>query len=101
MSLAEAPWTRVPNVGYGQRPGRLPSLLAGRTLRHLAEHPGLSGRAVGRGLKIRHDSQTWALLHRLRREGLLVKERNGIASAWSLTREGHELLRDLPEGVYV
>jgi len=75
-------------------------LLGVRALRYLAEHPGASGRAVGRGLGIRHDSQTWALLHRFERDGLLAKERNGIASAWSLTQQGHQLLQDLPKGVY-
>jgi len=75
-------------------------LLGGRALRYLAEHPGSSGRAVGRGLGIRHDSQTWALLHRLQRAGLLAKQPNGIASAWTLTQQGHQLLRDLPESIY-
>jgi len=79
---------------------RLPSLLGARALRFLAEHPGASGRAVGRGLGIRHDSQTWELLHRFERDGLLAKEPNGAASAWALTQEGQQLLRDLPEGVY-
>jgi len=74
--------------------------LGGRALRYLAEHPGSSGRAVGRGLGIRHDSQTWALLHRLQRAGLLAKQPNGIASAWTLTQQGHQLLRDLPESIY-
>jgi len=80
---------------------RLPSLLSAKALRYLAEHPNSSGRAVGRGLGIRHDSQTWALLHRLQRAGLLAKQPNGVASAWTLTQEGHEFLHDLPEGVYV
>ena len=75
-------------------------MLGGRALRYLAEHPGSSGRAVGRGLGIRHDSQTWALLHRLQRAGLLAKQPNGIASAWTLTQQGHQLLRDLPESIY-
>jgi len=78
----------------------LPSLLSARALRYLAEHPASSGRQVGRGLGIRHDSQTWALLHRLERDGLLAKEPNGIATAWTLTAQGHRLLRDLPDGVY-
>jgi len=75
-------------------------LLGGRTLRYLAEHPGSSGREVGRELGIRHDSQTWALLHRLRRAGLIAQQPNGIASAWTVTQSGHELLQELPEGVY-
>ena len=75
-------------------------MLSVRALRCLAEHPGLSGRAVGRELGIRHDSQTSTLLHRLQHDGLLTKEPNGIASAWSVTQQGHTLLRDLPEGVY-
>jgi len=79
---------------------RLPSVLSVRALRFLAEHPGSSGRAVGRALGIRHDSQTWALLHRFERDGLLAKEPNGIASAWTVTERGHQLLRDLPAGVY-
>ena len=88
--------------GYGRpTPVRLPSLLGGRALRYLAEHPGSSGRAVGRGLGIRHDSQTWALLHRFERGGLLAKEPNGTASAWTLTKKGYQLLRELPEGIYV
>ena len=81
--------------------GRLPSVLSVRALRYLAEHPGSSSRAVGRALGIRHDSQTWALLHRFERDGLLVKKPNGIATAWTLTPLGHQLLRDLPGGVYV
>jgi len=76
-------------------------LLSGRALRYVAEYPGSSGREVGRGLGIRHDSQTWALLHRLQRDGLLAKEPNGIASAWTITERGHQLLRDLPAGVYI
>jgi len=76
-------------------------MLGVRALRYLAEHPDSSGRDVGRGLQIRHDSQTSMLLHRLRRDGLLIKEPNGIAGAWSLTQFGQQLLRDLPEGVYV
>jgi len=79
---------------------RLPSLLGVRALRYLAEHPGSSGRGVGRALGIRHDSQTWSLLHRFQRDGLVAKAPNGSASAWTLTQEGHELLRDLPDGVY-
>jgi len=79
---------------------RLPSLLCVRALRYLSEHPGSSGRAVGRGLEIRHDSQTWALLHRFERDGLVAKERNGTASAWTVTEQGHEFLHDLPEGIY-
>jgi len=79
---------------------RLPSLLGARVLRFLAEHPGASGRAVSRALGIRHDSQTWELLHRFERDGLLTKAPNGIASAWTVTQRGHRLLRDLPEGVY-
>jgi len=75
-------------------------LLGGRALRYLAEHPGSSGRAIGRALGIRHDSQTWALLHRLERTGLVSKKPNGIASAWTLTGHGLDLLEDLPEGVY-
>jgi len=82
-------------------PRRLPSLLGARTLRYLSEHPGSSGRAVGRGLGIRHDSQTSALLHRFERDGLVTKQPNGIASAWALTELGHQFLRDLPKGVYV
>jgi len=90
------------NTDYGRTErGRLPSLLSARALRYLAEHPGSSGRDVGRGLGIRHDSQTWALLHRFERDGLLTKEANGTARAWTLTAQGHELLHDLPEGVYV
>ena len=84
----------------GDGRGRLPSVLSVRTLRFLAAHPGASGREVGRGLGIRHDSQTWALLHRLQREGLLAKESNGIASAWTVIEQGHQLLRDLPQSVY-
>ena len=80
--------------------GRLPSLLSARALRYLAAHPGSSGRAVGRGLGIRHDSQTWALLHRLERAGLLAKKPNGTATAWTVTQQGHQLLRNLPDGVY-
>ena len=90
------------NPSYGHAEGlRLPSLLGVRALRYLAEHPGSSGRAAGRALGIRHDSQTWALLHRFERDGLLTKERNGTASAWTVTEQGHEFLSGLPEGVYV
>ena len=85
-------------AGHGR--GRLPSVLSVRTLRCLAEHPGSSGREVSRALGIRHDSQTWALLHRFHRDCLLIKERNGTASAWTLTDQAHDLLRNLPEGVY-
>ena len=80
---------------------RLPSLLGGRVLRYLAEHPGSSGRAVALGLGLRHDSHAWAVLHRFQRNGLLTKKRNGNANAWTLTHEGQRLLASLPEGVYV
>ena len=90
------------NADYGHNSalGRLPSLLEGRVVGYLADHPGSSGRAVGRGLGIRHDSQIWAVLDRLRRGGVLAKEPNGIASAWTVTAQGHDLLRGLPEGIY-
>jgi len=82
------------------RRDRLPSVLSARALRYLAEHPGANGRDVGRALGIRHDSQTWALLHRFERDRLVAKERNGTASAWTLTEQGHQFLCDLPEGLY-
>jgi len=89
------------NLDYGRSAvRRLPSLLTARTLRYLAEHPGSSGRQVRRALGIRHDSQTWELLHRLQRDGLLTKKSNGVANAWTVTEQGHHLLGDLPDGVY-
>jgi len=75
--------------------------LTATALRFLSEHRGSSGRELGRALGIRHDSQTWALLHRFERDGLLVKERNGIASAWTATQQGHQFLHGLPDGVCV
>jgi len=87
------------NTCYGR--SRLPSRLEARALLYLAEHPGLSGRALGRAVGIRHDSQTSTLLHRLQRDGLLVNELNGTAGAWSVTPQGRLALRDLPEGAYV
>jgi len=65
-----------------------------------AEYPGSSGREVCRGVEIGSDSRTYEVLHNLQRKGLLAKAPNGTKRAWSVTAQGHELLQDLPEGVY-
>jgi hypothetical protein len=85
--------------------GRLATQVEVAALRHLAEHPGSSGTEVKRGAGIRSSSQTWALLARLEREGLLVNESRGSAekayrNAWRLSAWGEAVLEGLPEGMY-
>jgi DNA-binding PadR family transcriptional regulator len=54
---------------------------------------------------MRHQSQVWALLARLEREGMLVNERGGSGrawrNAWRLSARGQKVLSGLPEGMYV
>jgi hypothetical protein len=93
------------NARYGLNPREprdtLPTQLTVRTLRYLAEHPGASGTDVREALGIRHASQSWALLARLQREGLVVNERTGSSNAWVLSDDGKNVLAGLPEGMYV
>jgi DNA-binding PadR family transcriptional regulator len=59
---------------------------------------------VRSGAQIRSASQTWALLARLEREGLLVNEANGSGKAWKnawrLSERGENVLKGLPAGMY-
>jgi hypothetical protein len=84
--------------------GRLATQVEVAALRHLRAHPGSSGMEVRRGAQIRSASQTWALLARLEREGLLVNEAGGSGkagkNAWRLSERGESVLRGLPEGMY-
>jgi hypothetical protein len=83
---------------------RLPTQVEVAALRHLLAHPGSSGTEVRRGAQIRSASQTWTLLARLEREGLLVNERSGSGktwkNAWRLSERGENVLSGLPEGMY-
>lgn len=81
-------------------PPVLPSLLAKRVLRYLAEHGDARARAVKDAVGIRHYSQLSQLLTRLEREGLLRRQRDGVADRWALTRQGRDLLEGLPEVAY-
>jgi hypothetical protein len=87
------------------REERLATQVEVAVLRHLAGHPGSSGTEVRRGASIRSASQTWALLARLEREGLLVNESRGThekawKNAWRLTARGEAVLAGLPQGMY-
>jgi hypothetical protein len=83
---------------------RLPTQVEVDVLRHLAAHPGSSGTEVRNGAGIRSASQTWTLLARLEREGLLVNEAGGQGkarkNAWRLSKRGRNVLSGLPEGMY-
>jgi hypothetical protein len=83
---------------------RLPTQVEVAALAHLAAHPGSSGNEVKIGAGIRSASQTWALLARLEREGLLVNDANGSGrawkNAWRLSKRGRNVLNGLPEGMY-
>jgi hypothetical protein len=85
--------------------GRLATQVEVAVLRHLAEHPSSSGTEVRNGAGIRSGSQTWTLLARLEREGLLVNEAGGSGKAWKnawrLSARGENVLSGLPEGMYV
>jgi hypothetical protein len=93
-----------PAAGEAIGDGRLATHVEVAVFRHLAEHPGSSGTEVRRGAGIRSGSQTWALLARLEREGLLVNEANGSPKAWKnawrLSERGESVLSGLPEGMY-
>jgi hypothetical protein len=84
--------------------GRLATQVEVAVLRHLAQHPGSSGTEVRDGAGIRSKSQTWTLLARLEREGLLVNEANAQGKAWKnawrLSARGRNVLNGLPEGMY-
>jgi hypothetical protein len=85
--------------------GRLATQVEVAALRHLAGHPRSSGTEVRRGAGIRSSSQTWALLARLERQGLLVNESRGSAekpykNAWRLSARGEAVLEGLPAGMY-
>jgi hypothetical protein len=85
--------------------GRLATQVEVAALRHLAEHPGSSGTEVRNGAGIRSKSQTWTLLARLEREGLLVNEANNGSgkawkNAWRLSARGESVLSALPEETY-
>jgi hypothetical protein len=83
---------------------RWPTQVEVAALRHLARHPGSSGNEVRNGARIRSASQTWTLLARLERDGLLVNEANGSGKAWKnawrLSARGRNVLNGLPEGMY-
>jgi hypothetical protein len=83
---------------------RLPTQVEVAALRHLAAHPGSSGTEVKNGAGIRSGSQTWALLARLEREGLLINGAGGSGKAWKnawrLSKRGRNVLSGLPEGMY-
>jgi hypothetical protein len=107
-TLAHADHDRRANsrrtAGESIRDGRLATQVEVAVLRHLLEHPGSSGIEVRSGAQIRSKSQTWALLARLEREGLLVNEANGSArawkNAWRLSERGENVLSGLPDGMY-
>jgi hypothetical protein len=85
--------------------GRVATHVELAALRHLAGHPGSSGTEVRRGAQIRSASQTWTLLARLEREGLLVNESRALAertyrNAWRLSARGEAVLAGLPAGMY-
>jgi hypothetical protein len=84
--------------------GRLATQVELAALRHLAEHPGSSGTEVRNGAGIRSKSQTWTLLARLEREGLLVNDADGSGKAWKnawrLSARGENVLSGQPEGMY-
>jgi AcrR family transcriptional regulator len=59
-------------------------------LLYVAEHPGVSNRAIADGIEITHHGQMSTVLGRLEREGLLTKHaaRAGRHNAWWPTSEG-------------
>jgi AcrR family transcriptional regulator len=70
-------------------------------LLYVAEHPGVSNRAIADGIGITHHGQMSTLLGRLEREGLLTKHAAGAGrhNAWWPTSEGKlisDALRTIP-----